>query len=57
MPPFTGEQFIRTNNYTFFLGDCVWEPADDKMGIWELSTYYKGQVVAHKKFHLKNKNV
>lgn len=30
MPPFTGEQFIRTNDYEFYLGDCVWEPQEDK---------------------------
>jgi hypothetical protein len=57
VPPFTGEQFIRTNNYTFYLGDCIWEPVEDKLGQWELSTYYKGQLVAHKKFHLKSRNV
>ena len=52
MPPFTGEQFIRTNDYEFYLGDCVWEPPADKMGIWELTTYFEGKVVACKKFKL-----
>ena len=52
-PPFTGEQFIRTNDFQFYLGDCIWEPLEDKLGKWELTTFYKGQVVAHKIFNLK----
>ncbi|WP_340111543.1 DUF3859 domain-containing protein [Maribellus mangrovi] len=52
-PAFTGEQFIRTNDYRFYLGDCIWEPLEDKLGKWEITTYYKGEVVAHKIFNLK----
>lgn len=52
-PPFTGEQFIRTNDFQFYLGDYIWEPLEDKLGKWELTTYYAGQVVAHKIFLLK----
>lgn len=52
-PPFTGQQFIRTNDFEFYLGDCIWEPLEDKIGKWELTTYYKGQVAAHKIFLLK----
>jgi len=51
--PFIGEQFIRTNDFEFYLGDCIWEPLEDKLGKWELSTFYKGQVIAHKIFNLK----
>lgn len=51
-PPFVGEQFIRTNDYEFYLGDCLWDPLEDKMGIWELTTYFEGMVVASKKFRL-----
>lgn len=50
--PFTGEQFIRTNDYEFFLGDCVWEPLEDKLGIWKLTTWHDGKVVAEKSFRL-----
>lgn len=56
MPPFTGEQFIGTNNFEFYLGDCVWEPVHNKMGIWELTTWHNNRVVAHKKFTLIPKN-
>lgn len=51
-PPFTGEQFIRTNDFEFYLGDCIWEPLEDKLGNWELTTYYNGIVVANKVFKL-----
>jgi len=51
-PPFEGEQFIRTNDFQFYLGDCIWEPLDDKLGNWELFTCYNGKVVAHKVFEL-----
>ncbi len=54
-PPFTGEQFIRTNDFKFYLGDCIWEPLKDKLGEWELTTFYKGEVVAHKIFYLSEK--
>ena len=54
-PPFTGEQFIRTNDYEFYLGDCVWEPLEDKLGKWELTTYHKNKIVGHKVFNLSKK--
>ncbi len=52
-PAFTGEQFIRTNDFEFYLGDCIWEPLEDKLGKWELTAYYNGKVVANKVFILK----
>ena len=55
-PSFTGEQFIRTNDYEFYLGDCVWEPLEDKLGNWELTTYHRGKVIANKIFKLIKKN-
>ncbi len=55
-PPFTGEQFIRTNDYLFYLGDCIWNPANDKFGDWELTTYHNGKVVANKIFRIKKKS-
>ncbi|NQU84429.1 MAG: DUF3859 domain-containing protein, partial [Mariniphaga sp.] len=37
LPAFTGEHYIKSNDYQFFLGDCIWEPVDDKLGKWELT--------------------
>ena len=51
-PPFTGEQFIRTNDFEFYLGDCVWEPLEDKLGKWKITTFYEDQIVASKTFQL-----
>jgi len=56
MPPFTGEQFIRTNDYLFYLGDCIWDPPADKFGEWELTTFHNGKVVAHKTFKMSEKD-
>jgi hypothetical protein len=55
VPPFEGEQFIHVNHFQFYLGDCVWEPVEDKLGTWELTTFFKGKVVAHKAFELVKK--
>jgi hypothetical protein len=52
MPPFTGQVIINSNNYEFFLGDCIWDPASDKMGIWTMTTKIDGKVVAQKSLHI-----
>ena len=55
-PPFTGEQFVKTNDFEFYLGDCIWDPVEDKLGEWILTTYYKGKIVSQKTFKLIKKN-
>jgi hypothetical protein len=54
-PPFTGQVFINSNQYEFFLGDCVWEPLDDKLGVWTMTTKIDGEVVAKKSLRLIHK--
>ncbi|QZT35952.1 DUF3859 domain-containing protein [Halosquirtibacter xylanolyticus] len=56
-PPFTGEYFIRTNNYQFFLGDSIWEPLYDKLGSWKLYTYIDGELIASKDLKLIAKHI
>ncbi|WP_299584052.1 DUF3859 domain-containing protein [uncultured Sunxiuqinia sp.] len=51
-PDFTGEYYINSNDYSFFLGDCIWEPLEDKLGPWRLITYLDGQVIADKTLQL-----
>ncbi|NQU87343.1 MAG: DUF3859 domain-containing protein, partial [Mariniphaga sp.] len=34
-------------------GDCIWEPVDDKLGKWELTTYHYDDIVAHKVFDVR----
>ncbi|MCU4155012.1 DUF3859 domain-containing protein [Carboxylicivirga sp. A043] len=47
-PPFKGQYFINSNDYEFFLGDTVWEPFDDKVGKWVLTTWLDGKILAEK---------
>ena len=47
-PPFTGDVYIDSNDYRFFLGDTVWLPLEDKLGAWTLTTYCGGKVLAQK---------
>ena len=51
-PPFTGEYYINSNDYEFFLGDTVWEPLYDKLGEWTLTTWIDGVEIAKKTLHL-----
>lgn len=51
-PDFTGEVYINSNDYSFFLGDCIWEPLEDKLGNWRLMSSIDGQIVADKTLHL-----
>jgi len=50
--PFAGEEYVRTNDWNFYLGDTVWEPAEDKIGTWRLITELEGRTVADETFSL-----
>ncbi len=52
MPDFTGEVFVNSNQYNFFLGDCIWEPIHDKFGKWRFICTIDKRVVAEKTLHL-----
>lgn len=54
-PSFTGQVFINSNDYKFFLGDCIWTPIEDKMGRWTMTTKIDGEIVAKKSILLKHK--
>lgn len=49
-PPFTGDVYVRSNDWNFFLGDTIWEPFHDKLGHWHLSVTWNSDVVAEKTF-------
>lgn len=51
-PPFTGEMFIDSNEYRFFLGDTIWAPPEDKIGDWTLTTRLNDAEIARKTFHI-----
>lgn len=49
-PDFTGEYLVNSNNYRFYIGDCIWLPVEDKVGKWIVSVEFEGKVVAEKTF-------
>lgn len=51
-PPFTGEVYVKSNNWHFFLGDTIWEPEWDKVGPWRLITRMENKLLADETFDL-----
>ena len=49
-PPFTGELYVRSNDWDFFLGDTLWAPLETKIGTWCLVTKLDGEVIVQKRF-------
>lgn len=47
-PPFEGTYPIRKNPCSFFLGDTIWEPMDDKCGQWTMTVFMDGIELASK---------
>ncbi len=52
MTPFRGDQFVRTSDFDFFLGDALWEPLDAMVGEWTLTTRLDGREVARRTFEV-----
>jgi len=52
LPPFTGDVYVRSNEWQFFLGDTVWEPVADKCGTWRLIVELEGEIMADKSFQI-----
>lgn len=46
--PFSGELYVKTNDWRFFLGDTIWAPIEDKRGDWHLTTWLDDVKVAEK---------
>ena len=53
--PFTGEVHITNNDWSFYLGDTVWAPIDDKCGVWRMTIELDNQVIADKTFNISSK--
>lgn len=51
-PAFTGEVYVRTNDWEFFLGDTLWEPLEDKLGSWRLILSMDGTTMADETFEI-----
>lgn len=51
-PDFTGEYFVNSNQHEFYIGDCIWLPVKDKVGIWEIIVYHEGRIIASQVFKI-----
>ena len=49
-PPCKGVEYVKSNDFLFFLGDCIWAPVEDKKGIWQLSCEIDGEKVSDMSF-------
>ena len=47
---YTGMHIIRSNDYKFFIGDCIDYPVQDKLGKWIISIFSEGILLAEKSF-------
>ena len=52
MPPFDGEEYVRSNDWDFYLGDTIWAPVDNKVGPWRMTLEIDGQLIADKTFNV-----
>lgn len=52
MPPFLGVEYIRQNEWNFFIGDTVWSPVENKAGQWRITLELDGEIVADETFEL-----
>lgn len=50
--PFDGSVFIKTNDWDFYLGDTIWEPVEDKLGLWHMTLELGGNIVAEREFKI-----
>ena len=53
-PEFTGYQMITSNDYLFFIGDCIWEPVSDKAGEWIIELFFKDEMIMSRRFIIYN---
>ena len=48
--PFDGSEYIKTNDWNFYLGDTIWLPIADKLGQWRMTVELDEKVIAEKVF-------
>ncbi|MGL1934759.1 MAG: DUF3859 domain-containing protein [Fibrobacterales bacterium] len=51
VPDFTGEAYIKSNEYRYYIGDRFCEPYEDKAGPWTIMVAIDGTQVATKTFN------
>ena len=50
MPPFEGIEYVKDNDWDFYLGDTLWEPISNKTGDWRMTIELNGKIIADKTF-------
>ncbi|MEZ8825900.1 DUF3859 domain-containing protein [Vibrio sp. 10N.261.55.A7] len=62
LEPFTGEEYVNSNDFDFYLGDTIQllmpngESFESNLGPWRMSVTLGGRVVAEKTFHVHAKD-
>lgn len=52
MPPFEGVEYVKDNDWHFYLGDTLWEPIENKLGDWRMTLTLNNKVIADKTFNI-----
>jgi hypothetical protein len=52
LAPFDGEIYIKNNDWNFYLGDTIWLPIEDKLGLWRMTIELNKKIIAEKSFTL-----
>jgi len=52
LPQFNGELYVNSIHTKFFVGDGIWLPVEDKVGIWEIVIMLDHKKVMSKKFNV-----
>ena len=55
--PFDGSEYVKTNDWNFYLGDTIWLPIADKIGQWRMTVELGEQVIAEKVFSVSNPDI
>jgi hypothetical protein len=51
-PAFEDVVYVKSNDWDFYLGDTIWEPIEDKIGVWRMTLELQGRIVADQSFEL-----
>ena len=49
---FSGEILVKKDSFKIYLGDTIWEPINDKIGVWRFIAKIDNEVVADESFNI-----
>lgn len=52
LAPFDGEIYVKDNDWKFYLGDTIWDPVENKLGMWRMTIELDGKIIAEKNFEV-----